>query len=184
MAVLINGDTGWVISHELYIKNIYKKTNYLSKTKSYSLNPTLFDIQIPFLKKKSLECASSEITDDVKIVKDAHDNLYKLYSSLNDYSNCRLESNHMAKSLADHFYCQLTRHPNFKFLGGNSSQEPLISEIGDELYLIPEGSLFYCYDVRDISDHLKEKEFDFILMDPPWWNKYIRRKRKKNYKFG
>lgn len=52
-----------------------------------------------------------------------------------------------------------------------------LRRINSSSFLFPENCRFYNKDITEIKDLVKE-EFDFIVLDPPWWNKYIRRKRK------
>lgn len=61
---------------------------------------------------------------------------------------------------------------------GANHQSFILKEIGSETYLFPENCTFYSKDVKDLNKYITDKKFDLILLDPPWWNKYIRRKRK------
>ncbi|KAK6617250.1 hypothetical protein RUM44_005581 [Polyplax serrata] len=175
-------ETGWVLSHESYINYLYSETSTTDGVKSFSLNSRLFDIKVPF-KKKCHSKNELNPSQDVTTVKNAYNNLRLLYNFPFDPSELSEKSNRSAKSLADEFYCQLSRHPDFSFHGGNDSTEAISKEIDGEHYLIPKNCLFYCYDVEQLLKHLQGKQYNFILLDPPWWNKFLRRKRKKNTKF-
>lgn len=61
--------------------------------------------------------------------------------------------------------------------GQNTLSTSVIASLDDEQYIIPPHSRFISADVLRISESIKEL-FDLIVMDPPWWNKYIRRARK------
>ena len=63
----------------------------------------------------------------------------------------------------------------------NNSDFTVISEINGESYLIPPKCRFFNNDIKNIGKLLEENEkFDFIVLDPPWWNKYIRRAKSVN----
>lgn len=64
--------------------------------------------------------------------------------------------------------------------GGNLLDQAVINKIGDEFYVFPGNTKFFSYDLRRMSDFLTNLEtpFDLVLLDPPWWNKCIRRKKR------
>lgn len=91
------------------------------------------------------------------------------------------ESNDEAVKAAESIY-ESTKDCNLLLgiSGGNNENYPLIATIHNEKYLIPANCKFYCDDVKNISKHLScDNTYDVILLDPPWWNKYIRRKKAK-----
>lgn len=61
---------------------------------------------------------------------------------------------------------------------GSNLGPAVVKEINGSNYLFPQNSTFFSKDVSEMYKHLGNKRFDLILLDPPWWNKYIRRKRK------
>lgn len=62
------------------------------------------------------------------------------------------------------------------FNGENTNPHCIECELGGETYLIPRECRFFNKNVLEISNYLPlNSQFDFIVMDPPWWNKYIRR---------
>lgn len=63
-------------------------------------------------------------------------------------------------------------------IGENVGKARLI-EINNCNFLFPENCKFYSKDVAEIERYLIDIKYDLILLDPPWWNKYIRRKRAK-----
>lgn len=66
--------------------------------------------------------------------------------------------------------------------GGNGAQQ-IVTTVSDANYLFPSNCKFYSKDVSNISQYLTDEKYDFILLDPPWWNKFVRR-RKKTTKNG
>lgn len=67
---------------------------------------------------------------------------------------------------------------NFK--GGNNSTEPIIVEFNGTHHLIPPKCAFSNSNIQSIERIESNDGFDLIVMDPPWWNKYVRRSRKFN----
>lgn len=66
-----------------------------------------------------------------------------------------------------------------KFKGfGENSDKTCLQTINNEIYLFPNNCRFYAKNVSEINQFIFEK-FDLILLDPPWWNKSVRRKRTK-----
>ncbi|XP_012254993.2 N(6)-adenine-specific methyltransferase METTL4 [Athalia rosae] len=90
------------------------------------------------------------------------------------------DNNRAARFVSQKFYTDSFRHQIDNLHGCNKTEKAIISETLYERYVFPERCSFYCYDVRDIPDKMEmNNQFDFILLDPPWWNKSIRRKKSK-----
>ncbi|CAL4060882.1 unnamed protein product [Meganyctiphanes norvegica] len=51
--------------------------------------------------------------------------------------------------------------------------------IEDHTYIIPPKTRFICDDVRNIQQYFLKK-VDLLVMDPPWWNGYVRRRNKNH----
>lgn len=181
MAVVSSNDFGWIISQEIFFSKVYKDTSIDSEQKSFSFNPIFFDIKVPFKRSKKLHVNEKKKECESKVVRLGYEKLFTLFKFDNSSDVSEDKNISSAKDLADDFYNNLTRHPkNIPFNGGNISNRPLVTKIENEFYLIPPNSLFFCDDIRNINKYFVGEKFDFILLDPPWWNKYIRRKRKKN----
>ncbi|XP_069682056.1 N(6)-adenine-specific methyltransferase METTL4 isoform X2 [Periplaneta americana] len=90
-------------------------------------------------------------------------------------------NNAVAQNKARTFYSTHTVSSSMRFHGENSSNVGLVTEINNEHYLVPANCKFFCYDVKDIEEKIDmlTAPYDFVLLDPPWWNKYIRRKKAK-----
>lgn len=73
---------------------------------------------------------------------------------------------------------ELTGHHVTNAFGINDLQ-PIVKVIDGNKYLFPRNCEFYCKDVKEMDKYLIEKTYDVIVLDPPWWNKYIRRKKAK-----
>ncbi|CAG9864046.1 unnamed protein product [Phyllotreta striolata] len=170
MSKLYENESGILVSHENYINNVYKSMN--GDPNVYRLNPGLFNIFSPYKKSKSKrksEHSECEIeTNFYKFIRD---------QNVQDFlDNCENETNQTAIEVADNIQKNLPKDI-LDLIGGNKGPSTSRS-INESKYLFPENSSFFSKDVNEIEKHLTGKKFDFILLDPPWWNKYIRRKRK------
>ena len=106
------------------------------------------------------------------------------FEILNSAKECHIfvkgvvkNNNKEAQLEAAKFY-ENEKSTNHSFFGQNNENFSVLCDFGDKKYLLPKHSSFYCNDVCDISRKLGEKDkFDIILLDPPWWNKAVRRKK-------
>ncbi|KAL0278523.1 UNVERIFIED_CONTAM: hypothetical protein PYX00_000329 [Menopon gallinae] len=177
MAVIASNSQGWIICHETYIKKVYCKTKHNESLCSYEFNPALFDICEPFRKSKN---QNQDSDTEVNVVEAAYKSLYELFV-INESSE--KASNTEARKIANNFYDNI-RYPDGSLRGENDNDEAVLETVGNDKYLFPKKCIFYSYDIKDINIHLKDALYHFILLDPPWWNKFIRRKRKANSNFG
>lgn len=88
------------------------------------------------------------------------------------------DKNSEALNAAETIYHQTGLSPISDALGENNDQ-PTVRLINDQPYLFPENCKFYCKNVSQLNEHLGDAKYDLIVLDPPWWNKYIRRKKAK-----
>lgn len=66
------------------------------------------------------------------------------------------------------------------FSGGNNTDQAVVKRLGSQPFIFPPFCKFFCRDVKEITESVESLgQFDLILLDPPWWNKYIRRKKAK-----
>lgn len=88
------------------------------------------------------------------------------------------DNNEAARVASQKVYQDTFSNEEENFYGCNDADVAVTSEVKDKRYVFPEKCSFYCYDVRDIAAKLElNNQYDFILLDPPWWNKSIRRKK-------
>lgn len=86
--------------------------------------------------------------------------------------------NSSAAAVARRVYDETAQISFTNVQGISGSGQSLQSVLGKE-YLFPANCNFYCKDVKDIGQHLFDKKYNFIILDPPWWNKFVRRKKRK-----
>ena len=124
-----------------------------------------------------IEQIVAEVMKEVKNV-----GFFTYIPTLNDMK----ENNLAARDRANNSYLNYKMPPALSLHGCNETQHSLITQINGENYVIPADCQFFCYDVKDITAkiNLMSIPYDLVLLDPPWWNKYIRRKRAKCEKAG
>lgn len=69
------------------------------------------------------------------------------------------------------------------FHGENNLRHGKVITLKEHVYLIPPACKFFCKKIEDIEACLEPNEtnqFDFIVVDPPWKNRYIKRVKKAN----
>ncbi|KAK9510384.1 hypothetical protein O3M35_005180 [Rhynocoris fuscipes] len=92
-----------------------------------------------------------------------------------------LDNNKLARTFVDNFFDTITEKYS-TFQGGNTNNHSLIVNIDNGNYVIPPLCNFFSCEIHEINNKLQENKYDFILLDPPWKNKFIRRKKIKNVK--
>lgn len=94
--------------------------------------------------------------------------------------NVTSDNNEAARLASQKFYQDTYCLGNECLYGSNDTNNTIVSEAHDKKYIFPRRCTFYCYDVRDMEKRMDlNNQYDFILLDPPWWNKSIRRKKMK-----
>ncbi|XP_044756726.1 N(6)-adenine-specific methyltransferase METTL4 [Coccinella septempunctata] len=183
MSIVCTSNLGWLISHCDYISSVYE---HMPLGKQMKLKKELFEINVPYIRKnkrgKAPECA---------ILKKAHIKnvevlwILDVYNSLfNDFKNHFNPNygeidNKCALEMSAKVY-ETTKDLVIVNAEGANIGPNIYRKICNGDYIFPENCEFFCRDTKEISQCLSTKKFDLILLDPPWWNKYIRRKRKRS----
>lgn len=89
-----------------------------------------------------------------------------------------IKNNIEAREFSSVFFSDICNVKLEKCSGGNTSDLPVFASIHGQDYLIPNNSRFLCCDIQSLQLPDSSK-FDFALLDPPWWNKYVRRRKTK-----
>lgn len=90
------------------------------------------------------------------------------------------DNNKIALSASREFYSSQNCFKDYKVEGSYFNEDSSICLVGNEEFIFPKNCEYFCVDVRILDEKIPlNNQFDFILMDPPWWNKSIRRKKAK-----
>ncbi|XP_073987048.1 methyltransferase like 4 isoform X2 [Rhodnius prolixus] len=207
MSVICSNDKGWVISHYDYAKKIY--TNVLSHSGFIDLayNKNLFNIITPMMRDeeaqhfiKTMSVRSKKefvfardiqtnkfgfaVDDELLSIQLAYTTLLKEARELDLFTISRreedyLDNNKLARCLVDQFFDTLNEEYK-SYQGGNTNTYSIIAKVFDKSYVIPPSCNFFSCSIDEIDSKLQGNKYDFILVDPPWWNKFVRRKRTKS----
>lgn len=198
MSILLSSLDGYVVCHELFIKEMYKNVREDDTVFDLSFNKDVFGIDIPFdergnytlgLSRKKFKCSSGEElaiqNPEINEIQNKFFSLLRKARSKGYLKNVTVlksgNQNVKAKERADQFYKESSKYLKTSFHGCNNLSSPVIQKFNNELYVFPCNSTFFCHDVEKLKEMLipSGETFDLIVLDPPWWNKYIRRKKSK-----
>ncbi|KAI4466635.1 n6-adenosine-methyltransferase [Holotrichia oblita] len=191
MSLIYEDNLGYFISHADFIEKIYENVNVKETSKSFKFQNDLFEIKYPYKKLKTRNCLKRKLEDDecnssFRSEVDHVKNLYSLfYNNLITNEVIQINSssdkdarNEEALAAGQNLYDTSGLY-NVKDVIGENTNEAIEVEMQGTHYIFPENCKFYCSAVNNITKHLENEKFDVILLDPPWWNKYIRRKKAK-----
>ncbi|KAL1124613.1 hypothetical protein AAG570_001237 [Ranatra chinensis] len=209
MSVIYEHRDGWVLSHYNYIKNIYTDVRTASGIVDFTYPMELFNIGSPFVRdaqaKKIHESLVSEVSANnyaARTAKRKHvdtnhsDGLEERCASALVEGAKKLSifcgvctasetllNNRMARAEAAKYHRTLSNSGPYCY-GGNNDKQPVEAEFGHQFYVYPERCSFYQFPMERIIEKLDGKQFDLILLDPPWRNKFVKRKKLKNFQYN
>lgn len=182
MSILFQNKQFVHICHEKYINNIYNNENEVLK---FTINNLIFNVNSKFCRKHDTEVQprsrkrkrsghliiSNRILDKIEIDFNEFIKVSKL-SKTNTHTNYS-ETNESSLEFLKHVQKQEAL-PILK--GGNTSDVSIVVQIQNSEYLIPPRCTFYNNDIRGINKFFDmNQSFDLVVIDPPWWNKSVRR---------
>lgn len=181
MSLIFENECGYFISHKDFLNKLYGIEKY-----QYLVNEDLFSIVNPYKKRKKQisvsenVCNKSEDKNRCQSIKQKYLKFLEYLKTKHLLISTSVETNNQtAQKFAEVVYTESGRVIVQNCVGFNNGTAK-IQEINKSQFLFPENSEFFCKDICELKLHLKDRQFDVILLDPPWWNKYIRRKRKKS----
>ncbi|XP_011688202.1 PREDICTED: methyltransferase-like protein 4 isoform X2 [Wasmannia auropunctata] len=204
MSLLHIGEEGWIVSHLQYLNEMYKRvrTNE-SGFCALGFNKMIFEINSQYLRQNQIAQTVQETQNSATMhgrkkrkrsqqlpQKDLEevDHVKRAFGAMMSAARgkglfCRnnfLDNNELARLASMKFYQDTYSLKNENLYGSNDTDDAIVTEVHDKKYVFPTKCTFYCYDVRDIEKKMElSNQYDFILLDPPWWNKSIRRKKTK-----
>lgn len=192
MSIVYNNKEFSFISHEKLVDEIYSNVYDCleNKNKSHKIKKELFYINKPYKvkedvrKKKSstpvaLHQDYAKFVNEVSHVKELFNRFLLEFLGDKELLQTETQCNLDAIRMANEVYVQSERNPVSNAFGGNNDRNAVTVNINNARYLIPSNCQFYCHNVTEMEKLLNQHKYDLILLDPPWWNKFIRRKRFK-----
>ncbi|XP_045467327.1 N(6)-adenine-specific methyltransferase METTL4 [Harmonia axyridis] len=184
MSIVCTSGLGWLISHFDYISMVYQ---YIPMGKGIKFKKELFQINVPYIRKNgkrkgidSSEWKKPVINDEeVLWIKNVYDNLFDEFKFHFSPDSDKVNNNTCALEMSAKIYEQTNNLAVINAEGANVGPN-IYREVCDSIYIFPQNCEFFCRNTKDLSKYIPAKKFDLILLDPPWWNKYIRRKRKRS----
>lgn len=176
MNALYKSDKYLLIEHErgeiLYQKN--------GESVNYRLSEKLFmNFKRKCKNKVNLNSEENEMENKIKefLTECKKRNLFPQYSE-DDIVHFKSEN----INLMNEFYDVSNEFK--EFYGENNLEVGIVTTFDDGVsYLIPKKCSFYNKKVEDMSKFLpSSNKFDFIVIDPPWTNRYIKRLKKTDRK--
>ncbi|XP_024874937.1 methyltransferase-like protein 4 [Temnothorax curvispinosus] len=204
MSILHVSEEGWIISHLQYLNEIYKKVQNENGFCALGFNKMIFEINSQYLRQNQIAQTVQESQDSTTMLnnrkkrkrsqrlpqKDLEevDRVKQAFGAMMSAARdkdlfCRnnsFDNNEVARLASMKFYQDTYSVKDENLYGSNDTNDAIISKAHDKKYVFPRKCTFYCYDVRDMEKKIElGNQYDFILLDPPWWNKSIRRKKMK-----
>ncbi|XP_014253482.1 methyltransferase-like protein 4 [Cimex lectularius] len=203
MSIVCRTDKGWVVSHYDYTKKIY--TNVLSHSGLIDLtyNKNLFNIITPLMRDREVRNFLKDVSEkefvlskdlkrkgvkstlfdhEIKSVENLFIEIVDLAKKKNLFLGEPSEEDYLSNNRDAREFAERLSSVSHKLIckGGNNSASPLIATIEGRDYVIPSSCLFFSCDIRAIEQKLDGSRYDFVLLDPPWRNKFVRRKKLLN----
>uniref|UniRef100_A0A182Q5F2 Methyltransferase-like protein 4 n=1 Tax=Anopheles farauti TaxID=69004 RepID=A0A182Q5F2_9DIPT len=183
----------YLLNHSIGVENLYRDsfTNY--KVKNARLNSILFEIHVPYdSKDENYGNQTSNKRKRLKTLKPFDETTQKILENhslvntqLRRNLNKNAANNKKALEFVDNFNACSNYDSERCFRGQNSSVHSVITEMDGESFIIPPSVTFINSSVDRFSEYIAQhNKFDLIVLDPPWWNKYIRRIKAVNAKSG
>lgn len=168
-------DNCHLINHD---RKVFKYTLDDGTLKNYHLSEKLFNnFKIKRKQTKTNDSDFSEMENQaLTFLRSCK--LKKLFKVYDEDKITEMKSENIA--LMNQFYEDSKQMSENKFHGQNYLNSGKLAVINGNSYLIPPNCKFFNKNIEDISDCLPlgigdENKFDFIVMDPPWENRYIKR---------
>ncbi|KAJ8672833.1 hypothetical protein QAD02_004093 [Eretmocerus hayati] len=199
MSILFTSSDGCIISHIDYLNDIYKNVDLDGKIRKLKFKDDFFKINSQFLrqnqiknvnevekdqrpprkKMKKVQSLPENLQEQNNFVKIIGERILNSASELQILKKMAVDHNEEARLASKNFFLNEICLSH-QFCGSNSRDLPVVAEYSNEKFVFPANSKFYSYDIRSIRQSFQiDDHFDLILLDPPWWNKSIRRKNVK-----
>ncbi|XP_014209810.1 methyltransferase-like protein 4, partial [Copidosoma floridanum] len=195
MSILFSSEDGWILSHLDYMHKIYENVQYEDSYETLKFKDNFFKINSQFSrqnqiengntdkevkprkKKRKLNVLPEDVLQQKNFVKEMSEKILKDIKNQKLFVNIITDDNRQSRLESRNFYIERS-DLNSNYHGMNEKDVAIIAEFRSEKYVFPNNCEFYCYDIKHIREKLNmARKYDFIVLDPPWWNKSIRRKK-------
>lgn len=175
MAIIEKLPIGWLISHEMFLADLYRE---------HQFSGGLFDIKTPFMmdaqalascrdktrrkrKQPQRQLEAHEVQMKNMLDQLAESGLFKQGKpSKEEVIENNLPARNLAKNLMDEAPIKIQES-----YGKNESPTAVLYQD----WLLPPRCEYFNTDVLNLSKALAGRKFKLILMDPPWQNKHVKR---------
>lgn len=179
MSVIYSENNCLLITHDRSIKTYQDNAGILTK---YQLKEILFQ---NFKRKQKVKIKTDEVPLDIASISDKIKNFLTTCKLKNFFALTKEDDIETFKTnnieLMNKFY-QVSSDFGF-FHGENNFGDGRLMTINDNSFLVPPHCKFFNKKIEDIQTFLpfnEDNKFDFIVVDPPWKNRYIKRVKKNS----
>ncbi|GAB0092412.1 N(6)-adenine-specific methyltransferase METTL4 [Sergentomyia squamirostris] len=176
MAIVFQSDNFILLNHKEIVDSHYQG-KYEIRREFFNINRSFKSDNTAGVKRKRRKMSTHE--KNVLLEESLQKFIHKCKLAGYFEENGNEESNQASLEEASKVHNLKCSYPVLR--GENNNNECIITKLQEEEYLFPPQCRFFQNDVKKIDDFLSSGEvFDLIVIDPPWWNKYIRRVKKAN----
>lgn len=210
MAVILSLEHAAIIDHEAWLLQLLDKHNFYQDQKRTTNFQGLFDIRTPFLmdgqaqkiaerlegqreetfepkRKKKKELPPEGSVHNMAEIDHIHTTFTALQSTPQfkatfgytpkpqDYKMNNIKVRNIRARLMEVSNVTLAKLDEVTEGSGFSTKV-----ICGTKYVLPPHVHYICDDVTNILDHTSDGKYDLIVMDPPWQNKHVKRKKSAN----
>nr|XP_040232711.2 N(6)-adenine-specific methyltransferase METTL4 [Anopheles coluzzii] len=182
-------EQAYLLNHASSVENVYSSSFLDKNVQKACLNRVLFDINVPYDKrddkgenaKKRKRIKTTGPFDET--TQKVFENHSSIQHKLPTRAHQSATNNKEALEFVDHFNTSSQYDADRRFRGQNSTNRTIITEMDGESFLIPPRVAFINSSIDRFEEYIgRDEKFDLIVLDPPWWNKYIRRVKAVNAK--
>ncbi|XP_042867106.1 DNA N6-methyl methyltransferase-like [Penaeus japonicus] len=201
MAVIYAEKESAILDHELWMLQRYCSREEVNLSGNRKKFQVLFDLRTPFLMDGQAEKIAAQLEGkETKLRKRKRE--HKTTTPEDEYEEKLIQEMFAALRLTPKFkekFCyipssedyrrnnSLIRETRKRFTDISNLTLPLldeshksadigIREIENHKFLLPPHVRYICDDVNNLLSHMSGDLFDVVVMDPPWLNKYVKRR--------
>jgi N(6)-adenine-specific DNA methyltransferase len=189
MSILFNNFNVCYLSHQKFLNEVYTNVFTCDQKITFKIHPDFFKTSYgqnkealtrkrkSKNKKRTVDDTQTVEREEIKSLKERFFSFAELYKS-NFITDTTL--NDTSDQVVSHTEDAVYKLSDKNIKGANELDHCILTNIADSSYLIPFRCKFFNNNIKNLTDYWDfEDKYDFILIDPPWWNKYIKRLKKR-----